>query len=61
MMAVTTAKAWTIESQTKDLSGLVFKNVDLPQELGEHEVLVEMKAASLNYRELVAATVSLRT
>lgn len=58
-MAVTTARAWTIESQKDDLSGLVFKDVDLPRQLGEKEVLVEMKAASLNYRDLVACKASI--
>lgn len=56
-MAATTAKAWTIESQAEDLSGLAFKDVTVPQELGEHDVLVDMKAASFNYRELVVCKV----
>lgn len=57
-MALTTAKAWTIESQNEDLSGLVLKDVEVQQELGEKDVLVEMKAASLNYRDLVICKVN---
>lgn len=56
-MTATTAKAWTIESQAEDLSGLAFKDVTVPEELGEHDILVDMKAASFNYRELVVCKV----
>lgn len=53
----TSAQAWTIQSQAEDLSGLILKDIVIPQDIGEHEVLVEMRAASLNYRELVIVKV----
>lgn len=57
-MASSFVRSWAIESQTDDLSGLVLRNAEAPRELGEGEVLVELRAASLNYRDLVLATVS---
>lgn len=57
-MASNLARNWAIECQTDDLSGLVLRNAEVPRELGEGDVLVELRAASLNYRDLVLATVS---
>lgn len=56
-MSTSAIKAWRIESQQSDLSGLVLKDGPAPDKLGDDEVLVEMRAASLNYRDLVLATV----
>lgn len=55
----TTSKAWVVKSQTDDLSGLVLEDVQLAQDLGDHDVLVDMRAGSLNYKEIVVAKVSL--
>lgn len=57
-MASSLACTWAVESQTEDFSGLVLRNAEALPELGEGEVLVELRAASLNYRDLVLATVS---
>lgn len=57
-MASSLARNWVVECQTEDLSGLVLRNAEPLRELGEGEVLVELRAASLNYRDLVLATVS---
>ena len=57
-MAADTSQSWVIASQKEDLSGLVFKDVTSVRELGAHDVRVELRAASLNYRDLVIAKVS---
>lgn len=54
-----TALSWSIDSQASDLSGLVLQNQRPVPELGDKDVLVELRAASLNYRDLVVAKVSL--
>ncbi|KAL2261181.1 hypothetical protein VTK26DRAFT_4615 [Humicola hyalothermophila] len=54
-MATTTFQSWVIASQKDDFSGLVFKNVTSSRDLGAHDVHVELRAASLNYRDLVIA------
>ncbi|KAF9871819.1 hypothetical protein CkaCkLH20_10753 [Colletotrichum karsti] len=54
-MANTLGQQWVVRSQQSDLSGLQFQeNAPIP-ELGPSEVLVEVLAASLNYRDLVVA------
>ena len=53
------SQSWIIASQKEDLSGLVIKDTTSSRELGAHDVLVELRAASLNYRDLVVAKVSL--
>ncbi|KAK7222234.1 hypothetical protein V2G26_010237 [Clonostachys chloroleuca] len=50
-----TALSWSIDSQASDLSGLVLQNQRPVPELGDKDVLVELRAASLNYRDLVVA------
>ncbi|KFH41228.1 Zinc-type alcohol dehydrogenase-like protein -like protein [Hapsidospora chrysogenum ATCC 11550] len=55
-MAPGTARSLTISSQSEGLSGLVFRDTEIPQNLKDHEVLVELRAASLNYRDIVLAT-----
>jgi NADPH:quinone reductase-like Zn-dependent oxidoreductase len=52
------SQSWIITSQKEDLSGLVFKDATGSRELGAHDVRVELRAASLNYRDLVVAKVS---
>lgn len=52
------ALAWRISSQREDLSGLTLSQLPLKQDLKPGEVLVELRAASLNYRDIVLATVS---
>ncbi|KAI6785504.1 Zinc-type alcohol dehydrogenase-like protein -like protein [Emericellopsis cladophorae] len=48
-----TRRAWVVDTQTEDLSGLVLKDLPLPESIGQNEVLVEIKAASINYRDVV--------
>lgn len=55
------ASSWQIQTQAADLSGLVLENVDYRTKLQDDEVLVEVRAASLNYRDLVLAKVSQAT
>ena len=52
------ALAWRISSQREDLSGLTLSQLPLKQDVKPGEVLVELRAASLNYRDIVLATVS---
>jgi NADPH:quinone reductase-like Zn-dependent oxidoreductase len=54
-------QSWIIASQKEDLSGLVFQDTTGSRQLGAHDVRVELRAASLNYRDLVVAKVSLST
>jgi NADPH:quinone reductase-like Zn-dependent oxidoreductase len=52
--------SWVIQKQTDDLSGLVLvKTASDASQLEHDEILVEMRAASLNYRDLVVAQVLL--
>ncbi|VUC32241.1 unnamed protein product [Clonostachys rosea] len=53
MTMAQTAVSWSIDSQTSDLSGLVLQAERPIPGLGDKDVLVELRAASLNYRELV--------
>lgn len=53
-------EAWVLENQT-GVAGLhLHKDVKLPS-LGPHDVLVRIRAASLNFRELVVAQVGKKT
>jgi len=55
-MAPTTTAQWTVEGKS-GLDSLKFNpNAPLPK-LGDHDVLVKFKAASLNYRDLVITKV----
>ena len=54
------SQSWIIASQTEDISGLVFQDATSARGLGPHDVRVELRAASLNYRDLVVAKVSPR-
>lgn len=50
--------SWVIQKQADDLSGLVLvKTASDTSQLEHDEILVEMRAASLNYRDLVVAQV----
>lgn len=53
MALPTTTRAWSIDAINKDsFDSLVLKeNVSLPS-LGDHDVLVQIEAVSLNYRDL---------
>lgn len=52
MMAPTTQKQWTVSGNDKDFDGLSFGDAAVPK-VGEKDVLVKLRAASLNYRDLV--------
>ncbi|KAG9258921.1 uncharacterized protein F5Z01DRAFT_684923 [Emericellopsis atlantica] len=54
-----TRRAWVVDNQTEVLSGLVLKDLPLPESIGQNEVLVEIKAASINYRDVVMVKGSL--
>ncbi|TVY80402.1 Zinc-type alcohol dehydrogenase-like protein [Lachnellula suecica] len=50
-MATETFTQWVLESQD-GIESLVSRQAEMPTDLEEHEVLVKMYAASLNYRDL---------
>lgn len=50
------AYSWALEAQSGDLTGLV-RGVLKSRDVGDNEVLVNLRAASLNYRELAIAKV----
>lgn len=46
-------KQWLVQGKDKGIDGLVKQdNVPIP-EVGENEVLVRLRGASLNYRDLI--------
>ncbi|KAJ5672962.1 alcohol dehydrogenase [Penicillium longicatenatum] len=53
-MASTSSPAWVLTSQSSFDSLQLIDNHPTPQ-LGEHDILVELHAASLNYRDIVLA------
>lgn len=55
-MAPQTYIQWTLKGQKGDQS-LECGQAELPEKLGDHDVLVKIYAASLNYRDLVLAKV----
>ena len=53
----THTKQYTVQAEPKDFSNLKLdEGVPIP-ELGQHDVLVQWKYASLNYRDLIIARV----
>ncbi|KAL2202333.1 zinc-binding oxidoreductase, partial [Sarocladium strictum] len=54
-MSPSNIQQWSVTAQKEDLSGLELQTKPLPEELGPDEVLVELRAASLNYRDIVIA------
>jgi NADPH:quinone reductase-like Zn-dependent oxidoreductase len=57
MSSVKTTKAWT-RTGTTGFDTLKFNEQTPLPELGDHDVLVKIHAASLNYRDLSLAKVS---
>lgn len=57
-MAPNQTKRWVVETATASYEGLKLKEAQLP-ELGDHDVLVEMKSVSLNYRDVMVSNVNL--
>jgi NADPH:quinone reductase-like Zn-dependent oxidoreductase len=55
-MTTTTVSQWTLDGQN-GITSLKSGTTKLPTNLGENEVLVELRAASLNYRDIVLAKV----
>jgi NADPH:quinone reductase-like Zn-dependent oxidoreductase len=51
-MAPSSQKQWVVRGTDKDFDDLVLEDGSLPK-LGDNEVLVKMKGASLNYRDLI--------
>lgn len=52
------SKRWILTGQKGYQTSLKYEeNVQLPEKLGDNDVLVELKAASINQRELVIANV----
>lgn len=62
MSLPTTSRAWSVRGIHSDsFDGLVLEdNVPLPK-LGEHDVLIQIEAVSLNYRDLAIPRVSRHT
>lgn len=56
-MSNSSVAQWTLEAQN-GIESLKFSRVPINTLLGQHEVLVELRAASLNYRDIVIAKVS---
>ncbi|KAL4869472.1 hypothetical protein BDV12DRAFT_82048 [Aspergillus spectabilis] len=51
-MAPSTQKQWSVQNKEDDFDGLKYDDAPVPK-VGEHEVLVKLHAASLNYRDLI--------
>jgi hypothetical protein len=51
-MAPSTTKQWVIQGSAKGFDELKLTEGPVPQ-VGEHDVLVKMHAASLNFRDLI--------
>lgn len=51
-MARPMMKTWTLKGTENDFDELVFGNGPVPH-VGEHDVLVKLHAAALNYRDLI--------
>lgn len=58
-MTPRTYTQWTLNGQ-RGIESLVQCQADYPTEIGPHEVLVKIHAASLNYREIVLANVRIK-
>jgi hypothetical protein len=58
-MAPATMKQWVVKDKEHDLDGLVYEEARVPK-VGENEVLVKIKATSLNYRDLIIPKVGNR-
>lgn len=56
MASITHTPAWVLNSQNGPSSLEFVESLELPQ-IGAHDVLVKIHAASLNYREVVIAQV----
>lgn len=52
-------KQWVLRHPPTGIESLVLSTGFLPPTLGEYDVLVQFKAVSLNYRDIVVARVSL--
>lgn len=50
MSLLTTMKQWVVQTDKKDLDGMVFVDAPLPQ-VGENDILVKLHSAALNYRD----------
>ena len=53
----THTRQYTVQDEPKDFSSLKFDEEAPLPELGQHDVLVQWKYASLNYRDLIIAKV----
>lgn len=51
-MAPAKMQQWTVLDKENGFDGLTFGEAAVPK-VGEHEVLVKFRAASLNYRDLI--------
>lgn len=57
-MAPTTTAEYRVTGDAKDFSNLKYaESAEIPK-LGDHDVLVKIEAASLNYRDLIIPKVS---
>lgn len=45
-------KQWVVERTDKDFDGLVCREAPVPK-VGDNDVLVKLRGASLNYRDLI--------
>jgi NADPH:quinone reductase-like Zn-dependent oxidoreductase len=58
MSLPTTQKQWVVEGTDKDLDGVQYKDGPVPK-VGANDVLVKLRGASLNYRDLLIPKVCL--
>lgn len=52
MALPTTQKQWVIQGADKGFDGVTYQEGPVPQ-VGENDVLVRMRGASLNFRDLI--------
>jgi NADPH:quinone reductase-like Zn-dependent oxidoreductase len=52
MSLPTTLKQWSVQGTDKDFDGVQFQDGPVPK-VGDNDVLVKMRGASLNYRDVL--------
>ena len=52
MATPSSQKQWLVQGKDKGFEGVVLQHAPVPK-VGEHDVLVKLHGASLNYRDLI--------
>lgn len=58
MSAPTSVKQWVVADNKHEFNGLKLQDAPIPK-VGDNDVLIKIHAASLNYRDLAIARVTL--